>query len=339
MVLVRVDVPLRPKNQSVSNVGPITENASAKAPLPQAAHESCSHVEPRLAIDSVNNPQVTASQNSPKPYYAQLLLLEQQNKKRLLKMAEKEQRQDNSNKRAKDSLESNAASREDYHMQQMALEQENRKRLIGARHQVAGHTPRANDSRNQGHDAQAIAGSYQEKDHVSYVKHPMLLDEQNQRQSGSAEQLREAETISEGSHDNAYVPIGAVDWQTNRRLGRAQLAYRLVDYGMENALWKHEKPKRLMHQSMEEDAAQQSTASLPASDSQLEDKWGKGPFPAGEGVIAGYQAQLVALENERREAAAERSQAEAEIFRWSGRLPPGAPGSLCAPPDLHVSSM
>ncbi|KAH7383087.1 hypothetical protein BKA64DRAFT_683870 [Cadophora sp. MPI-SDFR-AT-0126] len=277
MVLVRVDVPLRPKNQSVSNDKSINESAPAQAPPPPAAHESYSHVEQRVAIDSVNKSQAATSQSSPQPYYAQLLLLEQQNKKRLLQMAEKEQRQGNSNKRVNGSLGSNAASREDYHMQQIALEQENGKRLIGARNQLAGQTAGANDSRNQGHDAQAIAGSFQLSDHVSYVKHPMLLEEQSQRQWGLAEQLRESNFIPDGSHIK------------------------------------------------EEDAAQQSTASRLASNNQVEDKWGRGPFQAGQGVIAGYQAQLAALENKRKEAAAERSQAEAEIFRLSGRLPPGAP--------------
>ncbi|KAK0114756.1 hypothetical protein ONS95_014239 [Cadophora gregata] len=138
MVLVRVDVPLRPKSQPLSDDESIAESTSAKAPLPQAADGSRFHVEPRLASDAVNNPQVPVSEDRQKRYWAQLKQLEIQNRKRLLmarqEMAESEQKQAN-NTRARDSLESNVvSSREDYHMQQMVLEQENGRRLTGTRH-------------------------------------------------------------------------------------------------------------------------------------------------------------------------------------------------------------
>ena len=269
MVLVRVDVPLRPKNLSVANDEQSSESSFAKAPLPRAANGSSLPIEPPVETEPISSPQATASRESLPPYHSQLKLLEQQNKKRLLmvrqEMAEREHSQDNGSKRA--SIDSNATSRENIYMQQMVLEQENGKRLIGARHQLAGQAPGANDSRNQGHDAQAIAASYQQTDSVSFMN-PLMSVEQNQRQSGLAEQLR-----------------------------------------------------------------------TPTSYEHIEDNWGKGPFPAGQGVIAGYQAQLALLENERRQAAAEQSQAEAEIFRLSGRLPPGAPGSSCAPPEPHPAYM
>ena len=343
MVLVRVDVPLRPKNQSVANDEQSTESSSAKAPLPRAAIGSSLPIEPLVEPDAVSSPQATASQESLPPYHSQLKLLEQQNKKRLLmvrqEMAEREQSQDNGNKRA--SIDSNAASREDFYMQQMVLEQENGKRLIGARHQLAGQAPGANDSRNQGHDAQAIAGIYQATDSVPFMKHPLMPEERHQRQFRVAEQLRTPVLAPQGSLADSSDPnaISAADSEANWGSDKAMIQYQLADYGVENALYEHERARRLMHQSMEEDAAQQSTALQPASYNQVDDKWGKGPFPAGQGVIAGYQAQLAFLETERRETAAERSQAEAEMFILYGRLPPGATGSSCAPPEPHPAYM
>ncbi|KAH7369564.1 hypothetical protein BKA65DRAFT_486543 [Rhexocercosporidium sp. MPI-PUGE-AT-0058] len=309
MVLVKHEIPVRarvPQNQGSSNASSSTESSSGQAPLPQAAYESTFQVEPRPSVAPIS-PQSPASRQS---YQMQLMLLEQQNKKRLLwaRQEAEETRQWLERNSRTVSEELKAASREDYHLQQMALEHENGKRLMGARQQLAAHT---SGSRNQGHDAHASVGSYEQMDPMTQMSQLSLLEQQNKRR---LEQVRRSDV--QRQRFGCGVSEGADRDEGNRQV--------------EDSAKQNEAPNFL-------------SQNPPA---ETEDKWGKGSFPAGQGVISGYEVQLMALENRRKEEAATRSQTEvefsqqrrrylaeeAEMSRLSGQQLPGAPGSSCAPP-------
>ncbi|KAH6694184.1 hypothetical protein BKA61DRAFT_683717 [Leptodontidium sp. MPI-SDFR-AT-0119] len=338
MVLVKHEIPVRasvPQSQGSSNAGLSTET-SARDPLLQETNGSGStfQVEPRPNIEP-SFPRGLETPADRQQYQMQLMLLEQQTSKQLMMArqgpAERLQGDWNS-QRAKGSEELNAASREDYHLQQMALEHENGKRLMGARRQLATHT---DDSRNQGHDAQASVASYEQMDPMTKMSQLRLLEEQNKRRS---EEIRGAGAQRQ-RHGCAFSEASIRDDRSTEALNDYQM--QLMQLEMQNK-------KNLKIYRQEEDAAKQTEASSFASQSppaQAEDKWGKGPFPAGQGVISGYEVQLMALENRRKEEAAARSQTEiefsqqrrrylageAEMSRLSGQQLPGAPGSSCAP--------
>ncbi|KAG4441903.1 hypothetical protein IFR05_002587 [Cadophora sp. M221] len=338
MVLVKHEIPVRARvsqSQASSNAGPSTETTSARAPLPQDANGSTFQVDPRPNTEQ-SFPQGLETPAGRQQYRMQLMLLEQQNNKRLMmaRQVPAEHMQGHwNNQRAKGSEELNAASREDYHLQQMALEHENGKRLMGARQQLATHT---DGSRNQGHDAHASVGSYEQMDPMTQVSQLRLLEQQNKRR---LEEIRGAGTQRQ-RHGCGFSEESVRDDRS---------ADTLNDYQMQLMQLEMQNKKNLMIHRQEEDEANQAQASNFASQNppaQAQDKWGKGPFPAGQGVISGYEVQLMALENRRGEEAAARSQTEvefsqqrrrylaeeAEMSRLSGQQLPGAPGSSCAPP-------
>lgn len=421
MVLVRHEVSVRakaPRNQGSSNAGPSAASSSRQTPLPQQAYESTFQVQWEAPVASRNN-----AQSSLQSYEMQLMMLEQQNKKRLLAARQEQddmhmaemimrreaseereaaeaqvlfleqqnkmrlsmgiheerplglaygvteeplrlleqqnkkrllayRQEEESNKRAKGSEDLNAASREDYHLQQMALEHENGKKSMGAREQKAAHP---SGSRNQGHDANSSVGGWETCSEAEHISQLQSLEEESDRRL-PLQMVRWAEAQSH-QHETEFAESSVRDNKP---------AITPNDYQKQLMLLEMQNKKRLMIRRQEEEAAKQAEAwtssQSPPSQaeawtpsqsppSQAEDKWGKDPLLAGQGVISGYEVQLMALENRRREEATARSQTEvefgqqrhqylaekAEMSRLSGQQLPGAPGSSCVPPGAFAS--
>jgi len=250
------------------------------------------------------------------------------------------------------------ASRQDYHMQMMQLEHANKKRLTEARQL---HDSRANNPALQDYQMQLMLSEQQNKKRLcearqlygnnsalqDYQTQMMLLEQQNKRRHILAmqqEQVRVEPPVQQPVYQSQLMLL---EQQNKRRLmmrwaeeEEVQNAIRAGEPGRQN-------PVQTESESVNEPVQFNRNDPTHQSPIQTEDKWGKGPFPAGQGVIQGYQIQMLALHNRQREAAAMRSQTSVEFSEqrqryqselMSAQSLPGTPGTSCTPPETPESS-
>lgn len=258
-----------------------------------------------------------------------------------------------------ESTQVSGASREDYHMQHLAVEQENQRRISGARQRYGYPNVSAQDEYQSQMMFQEEMSQKRQMfskegravreptahEHQDYQMQLMLLEQQNKKrlQAKQAEEARNS-----GFNDPYYYQqqLVALEQQNKRRLRQA----------MEQDDAKRQReasaptPEQIQPLS-EQDIQMQEQAVTEGRYPTVEDKWGKGPFPAGQGVISDYQIQLMALENRQKEEAAMRSQTEVEFAEQrrhylseasdmssiSGQRLPGTPGTSCTPPETPQS--
>lgn len=135
--------------------------------------------------------------------------------------------------------------------------------------------------------------------------------------------------------------LSLLEQQNNQRLAAYRASRESIPHADDTSSSSHD-------HSQPESWREQNQAfycSLEPQPTQTEDKWGKGPFPAGQGVLQGYRN---ALDRERaKEAAKTGSQTSVEFSEerqryhadlLSARNLPVTPGTSCAPPAVPEST-